>query len=561
MGRIKFWIIALISFLLVIGGSFFKRVVAVTLCGVLGINSPVCYFLGQNRAIAASPPASESSTIIAQTDIFRNDGGGNNNQGDTDIFRNDGGNSVEPDNSEVDIFRNDGNNPNQLNNVSDNKIVFKTLGVNQISSNLIEIEQLSSEGCQYKVFLENVEGIVYQKSVHFVSPGSDICGAPSFQANFKSKGTRVEIQLDDSSGKLILDKLNKRTIRGVYRENGKDVDLGEFPIEQETGIIQGINRKFDSSYTQNQVNIQSKYSLIAQSKQERDEQVKEIICSSGRKIATGLGTIFTVGGILGALALLTVPGSAAATVLTGTVGAYFVTGQIVGWTSYLTFGGDPPILGTVVDKLSQSPFKSVKKAFDFASGINSFKGLLKESELAYDTGYSSGVREPDKGIFNEFAANLRNTLTDKTGIPFNACDKETETQTVAKCGETQIKQGGQGQDSKSFNLGATSGTITVFYEMCPNPDQLDVFYENQLIGTTGGLVSGQGSLEIPFEGSSTQATVVVRAPNNGTEWAYALFCPDQEVPRNIGKLRDCTTNNNTTPSLPNLPIRIPGLPF
>ncbi|NET90718.1 MAG: hypothetical protein F6K45_21940 [Kamptonema sp. SIO1D9] len=95
MRKIKFWAIALLSFLTVTFGSvLFKRVIAVTLCGILGMDSSVCYFWG--GVSAAQPP---NSYEIAQVDIFRND---NSSPQQTDIFRNDGGNS-QP--SREDIFQ------------------------------------------------------------------------------------------------------------------------------------------------------------------------------------------------------------------------------------------------------------------------------------------------------------------------------------------------------------------------------------------------------------------------------------------------------------------------
>ncbi|NEP53008.1 MAG: hypothetical protein F6K65_31095 [Moorea sp. SIO3C2] len=63
----------------------FKRMIAVSLCGVLGATSPGCYVLGQSRVVAATP-----TKLIAQGDIFNNPDAGNNNSGasDVDIFNN-----------------------------------------------------------------------------------------------------------------------------------------------------------------------------------------------------------------------------------------------------------------------------------------------------------------------------------------------------------------------------------------------------------------------------------------------------------------------------------------
>ncbi|MBD2384874.1 hypothetical protein [Cylindrospermum sp. FACHB-282] len=86
MRQFRFWIIGLISFFAVLGGTFGKRVIAVSLCGVLGANSPVCYLVADNRVNAAVPP--ETSVIAQGIDIFDNRNDGNNAPGNIDIFSN-----------------------------------------------------------------------------------------------------------------------------------------------------------------------------------------------------------------------------------------------------------------------------------------------------------------------------------------------------------------------------------------------------------------------------------------------------------------------------------------
>jgi len=107
------------------------------------------------------------------------------------------------------------------------------------------------------------------------------------------------------------------------------------------------------------------------------------------------------------------------------------------------------------------------------------------------------------------------------------------------CGQPQIRTGGQGSTSQIYMLGPSDGTITIAYEMCPNPDRMDILYGDEAIGSTGGLVSGSGILQVPVDGSSNSLTVRMTAPNDGTKWAYLVYCPGQEVPQNIGLLMDC----------------------
>ena len=75
-------------------------------------------------------------------------------------------------------------------------------------------------------------------------------------------------------------------------------------------------------------------------------------------------------------------------------------------------------------------------------------------------------------------------------------------------------------------LGATSGTFSFQYEAYSIPDQFDVYYEGNLIYTTGGPVSGGATVPVTFgPGTSTTVTVVVTGPV-GTAWDYVVNCPN-----------------------------------
>jgi hypothetical protein len=73
----RFWAIGLISFFSITAGSLLHRILAVSLCGVLGFNSTVCYLGDSSRVNAAEVLGrGEKEAIVAQgVDIFRNDGG------------------------------------------------------------------------------------------------------------------------------------------------------------------------------------------------------------------------------------------------------------------------------------------------------------------------------------------------------------------------------------------------------------------------------------------------------------------------------------------------------
>jgi hypothetical protein len=55
--------------------------------------------------------------------------------------------------------------------------------------------------------------------------------------------------------------------------------------------------------------------------------------------------------------------------------------------------------------------------------------------------------------------------------------------------------GGQGTTRTRHALGLTPGQARIIYVMYGIPDRLDCFYKGVLVASTGGLVSGTGTLQ------------------------------------------------------------------
>jgi hypothetical protein len=71
--------------------------------------------------------------------------------------------------------------------------------------------------------------------------------------------------------------------------------------------------------------------------------------------------------------------------------------------------------------------------------------------------------------------------------------------------------------------------VRITYDMFGIPDRLDCYYKGTLVASTGGLVSGTGTLQwayAPEPGDPSWCLVVVSAPNAGTAWVYTLDCPE-----------------------------------
>jgi hypothetical protein len=95
------------------------------------------------------------------------------------------------------------------------------------------------------------------------------------------------------------------------------------------------------------------------------------------------------------------------------------------------------------------------------------------------------------------------------------------------CGEVTAS-GGEGTTRTRHALGPAPGVVRITYDMFTIPDRLDCYYMGVLVATTGGLVSGQGTLEwsyLPALGDPSWCLVVVSAPNSGTAWVYTINCP------------------------------------
>ncbi len=95
------------------------------------------------------------------------------------------------------------------------------------------------------------------------------------------------------------------------------------------------------------------------------------------------------------------------------------------------------------------------------------------------------------------------------------------------CGQVTAS-GGQGTTRTRHALGPTPGQVRITYDMYGIPDRLDCFYKGVLVASTGGLVSGTGTLQwtyAPAPSDSAWCLVVVSAPNSGTAWVYTINCP------------------------------------
>ena len=96
------------------------------------------------------------------------------------------------------------------------------------------------------------------------------------------------------------------------------------------------------------------------------------------------------------------------------------------------------------------------------------------------------------------------------------------------CDYDETMSGGKGYKEIIHQLGDSPGQVVINYDMLGISDQMDVYYDDQLVASTGGLVSYKGNLSFFYPatpGRPTFCKIVMRAPKDGTAWQYHIGCP------------------------------------
>lgn len=96
---------------------------------------------------------------------------------------------------------------------------------------------------------------------------------------------------------------------------------------------------------------------------------------------------------------------------------------------------------------------------------------------------------------------------------------------IIDCDAT-VNSGGQGETETIHSLGNKSGKVIIDFDMNSIPDEMIVYFNNQEVAATNGSVKGAGALEFQFDASKGDSCkVIVKAPQNNTEWKYIVNCP------------------------------------
>jgi hypothetical protein len=105
----------------------------------------------------------------------------------------------------------------------------------------------------------------------------------------------------------------------------------------------------------------------------------------------------------------------------------------------------------------------------------------------------------------------------------------TQSRAAAPCNAQQVA-GGDVPESRTIELGRTSGTFSFTYDTASIEDRLVVRYQNAVLFDTGCVgTNGPRTQTITYSGTSSTVTVDVtpncRVPGSGTAWAFVLSCP------------------------------------
>ncbi|OBR67749.1 hypothetical protein A7K91_08420 [Paenibacillus oryzae] len=88
--------------------------------------------------------------------------------------------------------------------------------------------------------------------------------------------------------------------------------------------------------------------------------------------------------------------------------------------------------------------------------------------------------------------------------------------------------GGGARTEKDHEMGNKAGNVVITYDMYGVADQMDVYYQGQLLASTNGEVQNKGSLRFHYSpvGGVTQIKVIMSSSAGaGTSWQYLVNCP------------------------------------
>lgn len=134
--------------------------------------------------------------------------------------------------------------------------------------------------------------------------------------------------------------------------------------------------------------------------------------------------------------------------------------------------------------------------------------------------YNSTINE-----LNDRLEDCNKQVRDSVGTVIDTTSSKVDN--TINCDAT-VQSGGTGETNTQHELGKRNGVVIIEYDMKRLPDEINVYYDNVVVASSNGLVSGSNSIEFKYKakaGKPTFCIVKISAPYNKTEWEYLLNCP------------------------------------
>jgi hypothetical protein len=105
----------------------------------------------------------------------------------------------------------------------------------------------------------------------------------------------------------------------------------------------------------------------------------------------------------------------------------------------------------------------------------------------------------------------------------------TQSESARPCNSPQVA-GGDIPESRTIDLGRTSGIFGFAYDTASIEDRMVVRYEGRVLFDTGCVgTNGVRTQTISYSGNASTVTIEVtpncRVPGSGTAWAFVVSCP------------------------------------
>ena len=180
---------------------------------------------------------------------------------------------------------------------------------------------------------------------------------------------------------------------------------------------------------------------------------------------------------------------------------------------------------------AQTPAKgAVTAAMAGLTTISDLLNNLEQKVVAYAGAQSAAEQAIYSADANQILTQINTVVASSTLNGTNLLNQADIGSTTA-AGSSSVSLGAPANSSGGFGLSTTSyplplgtpGTVVLRYDMYGAPDGAQLDYNGSTVATTGGLVSGQGTLTFNYGGGAPASIdVVMNGGSVGTAWTYTL---------------------------------------